>query len=131
MTASSSALAAARAARVAEMALPVIDRLMQTLDAENEQIANRHRIDYRAFNQRKSQGLLELTRLIPAIEGVAPTNKLLSAMSLLRAKLDANQRMLRVQLNAARKVSDIIAKAIQDGQSDGTYSAFVWRDPTE
>jgi hypothetical protein len=39
--------------------------------------------------------------------------------------------MLRVQLNAARKVSDIIAKAIQDGQSDGTYSAFVWRDPTE
>jgi hypothetical protein len=131
MTASSPALAGARAARVADMALPIIERLMQTLDAENEQIANRHRIDYRTYNQRKSQGLLELTRLLSAIEGVAPTTKLLEAMSLLRAKLDANQRMLRVQLNAARKVSDIIAKAIHDGQSDGTYSAFAWRDPTE
>jgi hypothetical protein len=125
------ASSAMRAARVADMAMPVIERLLQTLDAENEQLANRQRVDYRMYNQRKSQGLLELSRLGPAIEGVRPSKKLLDAMSLLRGRLETNQRMLRVQLNAARKVSDIIAKAIQDGQSDGTYSAFVWREPEE
>jgi hypothetical protein len=53
------------------------------------------------------------------------------ALDALRVKLDANQRLLRIQLNAARKVSDIIARAIQDGQSDGTYSAYAWRDRGE
>jgi hypothetical protein len=113
------------------MILPVIERLQQTLDAENQQIAGCKRVDYEAFNQRKSQGLLELTRLAPMIAGAQGTSSLRVALSALRAKLEANQRMLKVQLNAARTVADIIARAIQDGQSDGTYSAYAWRDRGE
>ncbi|HLH47940.1 MAG TPA: flagellar protein FlgN [Roseiarcus sp.] len=124
-------LAATRAARACEMILPVIDRLQQTLDAENEQIASGKRIDYEALNQRKSQGLLELTRLAPMIAGAEASKPLSDALAALRGKLEANQRMLRIQLNAARKVADIIAKAIQDGQSDGTYSAYAWQEPDE
>lgn len=124
-------LAATRAARACDMILPVIERLQQTLDAENEQIASGKRIDYAALNQRKSQGLLELTRLAPMIAGAEASKPLNAALAALRAKLEANQRMLRIQLNAARKVADIIAKAIQDGQSDGTYSAYAWQDPDE
>jgi hypothetical protein len=124
-------LAASRAARASDMILPVIERLHQTLDAENEQIASGKRIDYETFNLRKSQGLLELTRLAPMIAGVEASANLRAGLAALRVKLDANQRMLKVQLNAARKVSDIIARAIQDGQSDGTYSAYAWRDRGE
>ena len=113
------------------MILPVIERLNQTLDAENEQIARGCRIDYEALNQRKSQGLLELTRLQPMIAGAEATKPLCDALAGLRARLDANQRMLRIQLNAARKVGDIIARAIQEGQSDGTYSASAWREKAE
>ncbi|HLW91736.1 MAG TPA: flagellar protein FlgN [Roseiarcus sp.] len=113
------------------MILPVIARLQQTIDAENEQIASRQRVDYDAFNKRKSQGLLELARLRPALAGVEKSEALRAALGALRGKLESNQRMLRVQLNAARKVSDIIARAIRESQSDGTYSAFAWRDADE
>ena len=124
-------LAATRAARACEMILPVIDRLQQTLDAENEQIASGKGIDYDALNQRKSQGLLELSRLAPMIAGAEASKPLSDALAALRAKLETNQRMLRIQLNAARRVGDIIARAIQEGQSDGTYSPSVWQDRGE
>jgi hypothetical protein len=124
-------LAATRAARASEMIMPVIERLQQTLDAENAQIASGQRIDYQTFNQHKGQGLLELSRLAPMIAGAEGNRTLHAAFAALRAKLETNQRMLKVQLNAARKVADIIARAIQDGQSDGTYSAYAWRDRGE
>lgn len=124
-------LAATRAARACDMILPVIDRLQQTLDAENQQISSGGRIDYEALNHRKSQGLLELSRLAPMLAGAEASKPLGDALTALRAKLEVNQRMLRIQLNAARRVGDIIARAIQEGQSDGTYSASVWRDRGE
>jgi hypothetical protein len=105
--------------------------LLQSLDAESEQIASGKRVDYEALNQRKSQALLELTRLAPMVEGAEATPALRNALETLRAKLDANQRLLKTQLNAARKVADIIARAIRDMQSDGTYSAYAWREPGE
>ena len=117
-----------RGAGAADMVLPVIERLQQTLDAEIEQIAARKRVDYQAFNLRKSQGLLELTRLAPALAGAEASPALRASLNALRAKLEVNRRMLRVQLNAAQEVSDIISRAIQEGQSDGTYSEFSWRD---
>src|SRR5579863_9835051 len=97
-------LAASRAARASELIMPVIERLQQALDAENAQIASGKRIDYESFNLRKSQGLLELSRLAPMVAGAEASQTLRAALTGLRAKLDANQRMLRVQLNAARKV---------------------------
>ena len=34
--------------------------------------------------------------------------------------------LLAVQLKACEAVSEIITRAIQDGQSDGTYTALAW-----
>jgi hypothetical protein len=42
--------------------------------------------------------------------------------------LEDNRRILRVQLKAVQQVSEIIARTIQAGQSDGTYSAYAWRE---
>jgi hypothetical protein len=125
------ALSTSRAVRANELIAPIIERLQQALDAENEQIASGKRIDYEAFNLRKSQGLLELTRLTSMVAGAEATPALRTALGNLRAKLEVNQRLLKVQLSAARKVSDIIARAIHEGQSDGTYSAYAWREPAE
>jgi hypothetical protein len=110
----------------AAMIPPVIDRLRQTLDEENEDIARRGSVDYRAYNLRKSQGLLELNRLAPALAGKPVGPVLAAALADLHAKLETNRRMLRTQLTAARAVSNIIARAIRESQSDGTYSARSW-----
>jgi hypothetical protein len=113
------------------MILPAVDRLRRTLEEENEDIARRGRVDFHAYNLRKSQGLLELKRLAPAIAGNPIGPILQEALVDLHAKLEVNRRMLRTQLKAAQAVADIIARAIRESQSDGTYSARPWLDEHE
>jgi hypothetical protein len=108
--------------------LPVIERLARTLDEENEAIARREPVDYDAFNHRKSQGLLELNRHAPNLAGRQPSPALAAALGDLQKRLETNRRLLSTQLKAARAVSDIIAQAIRDSQSDGTYSDRYWMD---
>jgi hypothetical protein len=115
----------------AAMILPVVDRLRQTLDDENRDIAQRGPVDYHAYNMRKSQGLLELRRLAPALADGQVAPLLRVALADLYAKLETNRRLLRTQLNAAQAVANIIARAIRDAQSDGTYSARSWLDDDE
>jgi hypothetical protein len=113
------------------MILPVVDRLRRTLEEENEDIARRGSVDYHAYNLRKSQGLLELKRLAPALADTQVGPILRVALADLYTKLETNRRMLRTQLRAAQAVTNIIARAIRESQSDGTYSARSWLDGEE
>ena len=70
--------------------------------------------------------MLELNRLAPALADKQVGLVLRAALADLHAKLEINRRMLRTQLKAAQAVSDIIARAIRESQSDGTYSARSW-----
>jgi len=112
----------------AAVVLSVVERLLVALDEENSAISRRGAVDYDAFNRRKSQGLLELNRLAPSLAGMRLTPALGGALRDLQARLEANRRLLSTQLTAARAVSDIIARAIRDSQSDGTYSDRFWMD---
>ena len=108
-------------------ALPIIERLIATLDAENRDLEQGRRVKYEAYSLSKNQGLLELNRLIPALAGAAAAaGPLRDALAELHAKLEINRRSLAVQLKACEAVSEIITRAIQDGQSDGTYTASAW-----
>jgi hypothetical protein len=110
------------------MILPVVDRLRHALEAENGELSRSRTVDYHAHSRRKSQGLLELNRMRAAL-GRASANPIArAALADLSAKLDLNRRLLQVQLRAARTVSSILARAIREGQSDGTYSADAWRE---
>ena len=113
------------------MMLPAVDRLRVALEEENSDIARRGRVDYGAYNLRKIQALLELKRLAPAIAGNPIGPLLHEALVDLQVKLEANRRMLRTQLKAAQAVADIIARAIRESQSDGTYSARAWLEEHE
>ena len=112
----------------ADVALPVFGRLLETLQEENALISAKRSVDYRQFALRKSQGLLELSRLGPTLAGVAATSpKVVASLTALLEILELNKKMLGVQVKAAQKVSEVIATAIQEGQSDGTYSPLSWR----
>jgi hypothetical protein len=111
-----------------EMLLLAIERLQSALEAENAQIASRKAVDFHQFNLRKSQGLLELSRLMPVVAGADVGPNLRAALVGLKARLEDNRRILRVQLKAVQEVSEIITRTIQAGQSDGTYSAYAWRE---
>jgi hypothetical protein len=107
------------------MALPIVDRLRQTVAAENEDIARGRKVPYEAYSLRKNQGLLELNRFLPTIDQSTASAALREASADLQAKLEVNRRALGVSLKACEAVAEIIARAIRDGQSDGTYTALA------
>jgi hypothetical protein len=115
-------------ARSLAMILPVVGRLRMAVGVENKKLAQRGVIDYSTHSARKSQGLLELNRLRLALANARTHPAARAALADLLAELDINRRLLHVQLRAAKTVSEILARAIRDGQSDGTYSSHVWRE---
>ena len=80
------------------------------------------RLDFDAFSQRKNRGLLELTRAMRLMQGVGRDPRVVPHLTRLRASLVRNQAALQIHLDAVREVSAIIAKSIQEVESDGTYS---------
>jgi hypothetical protein len=110
------------------MLMLAIQRVQDAIDVENARIASARVVELQEFNLRKSQGLLELSRLTPLFADFPIDAGLREALSGLRTKLEDNRRILRVQLKAVQQVSEIIARTIQAGQSDGTYSASSWRE---
>ena len=114
-----------------DAALPIVERLRKAVEAESADIEQGRLVNYEAYSLVKNQGLLELNRLAPAIGGPPPPGPLREALADLHAKLEINRRALALQLRACAAVAEIIARAIRDGQSDGTYSALSWRRPSE
>jgi hypothetical protein len=109
-------------------ALIVIDRLADAVHRETQDLSGPGPVDYRAHSQRKSQGLLELSRLEATLARAQAHPRLGVALADLLAKLDANQRLLHAKLMAARVIAELVARAISDGLSDGTYSDQIWRE---
>ena len=112
------------------IALPVVERLTRTVAAETEDIRAGRPAPYELYGQRKNQGLLELNRLMPALARGGGV-RLREALAELNAALETNERVLGAQLRASIAVAEIIARAIRDGQSDGTYTARTWRERAE
>jgi hypothetical protein len=115
----------------AAAALPIVQRLIATIEAETREVEQGRRPQYEAYSLRKNQGLLELNRILSAFNGAPPAGPLQEALADLAAKLEVNRRALAVQLRACAAVTEIIARAIQDSQSDGTYTTLAWRGPRE
>ena len=49
----------------AAAALPIIERLIATVDAENRDLEQGRRVKYEVYSLNKNQGLLEFNRLLP------------------------------------------------------------------
>ncbi len=114
--------------RALAMILPVIERLRVVVETENRELTQRGPVDYNSHSQRKNQGLLELSRLRPALGSAQSSPAAQTAFADLSAQLEINRRLLHTQLRAAQTISGIVARAIREGQSDGTYSPHPWRE---
>jgi hypothetical protein len=104
-----------------------IQRLCDVVDQETDALRKRTAVDLKVFNERKSHGLLELNRALRLIDGAATSPAVTGQLATLRAKLEVNQAVLRMHLEAVREVSAILADAIRDQESDGTYSPTMSR----
>ena len=104
------------------LSLTAIERLKAVIDEETSKLQNREAVDFDSFSQRKNRGLLELTRAMRTVQDVRSDPRVSPQLTQLRASLIRNQAALQIHLDAVREVSAIIARSIQDVESDGTYS---------
>jgi hypothetical protein len=95
------------------------------VEQETAALSARATLDLKDFNDRKSQGLLELTRAMRQIEGVGPDRALQVRLASLRAKLEVNRAALKIHLDAVREISTVVADAMRNADSDGTYSPSI------
>jgi hypothetical protein len=102
-----------------------IERLEEAVEQETAALHRRTSIDLKEFNDRKSQGLLELTRAMRHMEGSVPEPALMTRLAKLRAKLEINSAALKLHLDAVREISAVMADAMRDAESDGTYSRSI------
>ena len=99
-----------------------VERLEEAVEQETAALQSRTAFDLKEYNDRKSRGLLELTRAMRLIDGMAPDARLITRLASLRTKLDVNSAVLRLHLDAVREISSAMAEAIREADSDGTYS---------
>lgn len=104
-----------------------IDRIEEVVEQETAALRNRAQVDLKDFNNRKSHGLLELTRAMRLFEIGELGEPQRARLAGLRAKLEKNRAALEMHLEAVREISTMMAEAVQDAESDGTYSESAVR----
>jgi hypothetical protein len=102
-----------------------IERVEHIIDLETESLQQYQPVDLGGFNHQKSHGLLELTRAMRALGTASFDQQIMEDLARLREKLERNLTALDIHLKAVRQVSTLIARAIEDDNSDGTYSASI------
>jgi hypothetical protein len=102
-----------------------IQRLEEVVDQETAALRTRAGIDLKEFNNRKSQGLLDLNKALRLFDNAATDKTIAGRLASLRAKLDTNRAVLEMHLEAVREIATIVADAIRDAESDGTYSPSI------
>ncbi|MGU3359005.1 flagellar protein FlgN [Methylobacterium sp. M6A4_1b] len=109
------------------MLLESLKRLEATVTAETEALLAHRPVDQEAVNRRKSQSLLELTRLTRGLDPADLEPSLLDQLLRLRGALERNQDAVGLHLRAVDEISGIVADSIREAESDGTYSGHLRR----
>jgi len=97
-----------------------LDRLADTIGRETAALEANQPIDLDDVNRRKSQSLLELTRLSRSLTP-ADAAGLKDRLATLRDVLGDNRRVLELNLTAVREIADLMVGIVGESESDGTY----------
>ncbi|OAS27519.1 hypothetical protein [Methylobacterium platani] len=109
------------------MLLACVKRLEAVIEEETEALETRAPADLGDLNRRKSQGLLELTRLTRGLDVAALDATVAIHLARLRDKLARNQQVVALHLRALEEIDDTLAQAALAAESDGTYTARALR----
>ena len=109
----------------------IIGRIEEAVEEETAGIRSGVSFDLKASNARKSRCLYELNR---AMKGAGQGEVLAEhreGLTRLRQKLASNEAAILAHLNAVNEVATLLKNAIQNAETDGTYSAgaFGWTQP--
>jgi hypothetical protein len=107
------------------LVISVIWRIEGYLDEETAALQKLHAFDFKASNDRKSQGLVDLNQALRRLQKPDVNPELVARLEAFRSKLAANQRVIRLHLDAVKEIAALLSDAIQNAASDGTYTRSI------
>jgi hypothetical protein len=107
------------------LVLSVIKRIEGYLDEETAALQKSLDFDFKASNDRKSQGLVDLNQALRRLAKSDLNADLKTRLEAFRKKLAVNLRVIRLHLDAVKEISSILSDAIQNAESDGTYTRNI------
>lgn len=103
----------------------VIARIEGYLDEETEALSKSLKFDFKTSNDRKSQGLLDLNQALRRLQKSDVNQDLQLRLATFREKLAVNLRKIRLHLDAVKEIAAMLSEAIQNAESDGTYTRNI------
>lgn len=102
-------------------------RLDVILDAEREALEQGRLDELDDISRRKSQCLLDLTRLSKALDGrklfiEEGSEAIMQEAARIRTKLADSETMLKRYVEAAHEIAALVAEGLRASESDGTYA---------
>ena len=98
----------------------MIDYLETVLVEETELLQSRSPIDLRGFNEKKSRGLLDLSKALGTFKSGNVDDTIRARMEGLQGRLQQNKEILKLHMEAVRQIAEIISKSTLETESDGT-----------
>jgi hypothetical protein len=102
--------------------ISVVLRIEGYLDEETTALSKSLKFDFKTSNDRKSQGLVDLNQALRRLQRADVTPDLQLRLKAFREKLAVNLRRIRLHLDAVKEIAAMLSDAIQDAESDGTYT---------
>ncbi len=105
----------------------VLGRLEMIIDNENNRIGSDPEFDLKVSNAHKSRCLYELSMLFRDTDPADLAAQHVAQLHDLKKKLVLNARRVEAHLEAVRAVAEILKNAVQNADTDGTYSQEQFR----
>ncbi|KQT45162.1 hypothetical protein ASG43_12780 [Aureimonas sp. Leaf454] len=102
-----------------------IQRLEAVLAGETNALRVNAPVNLGEMSNRKNQSLLELSRISRGVDPRTVTPALKEKLDVLKYRLDENSRVLQLHMKATQEISSLIARAMSEAESDGTYGSSV------
>lgn len=103
----------------------VITRIEGYLDEETAALSKSLQFDFKTSNDRKSQGLLDLNQALRRLQRSEINADLQLRLAMFREKLGVNLHKIRLHLEAVKEIAAMLSEAIQNAESDGTYTRNI------
>lgn len=105
--------------------LSAIDRIEAVVLEETEALRNSANYDLASSNNRKSHSIVDFNNAIRNLAKSDIDPELVDRLESMRQRLRENHHVIRLHLEAAKEISALLSDAMQDAESDGTYSRYT------
>lgn len=99
-----------------------IERIEGLLRDETAALRTQENLDLADYNKRKSHSIVDFNNAMRALSAAEIDQAFQDRLLRLRRELAANLALIKVHISATHEIASVLSQAVQNADSDGTYS---------